>query len=551
MFNEWTKLRKEVNKKISEEEEVKMELSFKLIVRYIEFLMEKRMVVMNYKDYIEGSYAPVIKLKDITESYMLNPLVLGFIKSLLHLLQLLIKLHSVLFEMPKYLWNIRLGIALCVMREEYALISLFAHILKFYQISSPSQRDLNIDIKSLFKDFAVQYFRAVNFFNTLQLIPEFKERDETLFTLPWGLIDYLRTLKPDHEQEEILTLFQSIDDILDITIPQSVKHNIDGIEDSKSILKYMATVSKVERTPVRNRPRLNSIAFKEVANQFGFPCENIVHPVTQQQNEEEKLKTGNEENKFLYLPRTNNSLQKLITDELNKLDPAFVINMNEVSGITKLKEENSILKGVYRGTEVVIRTYINLNEEQINELRKELAILSLIRHPNITLFIGGGITPKKALCLITEFCNGGTVSQLLHDLSIPLNWKQKGKICLDTAKGMNSLHSYKIVFESLRSNKIFLVKQVKEESDPIIVKIGLISDKNNDIQFTAPEILQGEPYTAKSDVYSFGVLVWEVVTRSIPYKGMNHEEIINHVMKGGGRPDEKLIPEECPVLVLL
>merc|ERR1712087_776836 len=35
----------------------------------------------------------------------------------------------------------------------------------------------------------------------------------------------------------------------------------------------------------------------------------------------------------------------------------------------------------------------------------------------------------------------------------------------------------------------------------------------------APEVLRGEEYSKASDVYSFGMVVWEMVSRKIPFDG--------------------------------
>ena len=36
----------------------------------------------------------------------------------------------------------------------------------------------------------------------------------------------------------------------------------------------------------------------------------------------------------------------------------------------------------------------------------------------------------------------------------------------------------------------------------------------------APEVIGGHIYTEKADVYSYGVNLWELLTRKIPYDGM-------------------------------
>lgn len=41
------------------------------------------------------------------------------------------------------------------------------------------------------------------------------------------------------------------------------------------------------------------------------------------------------------------------------------------------------------------------------------------------------------------------------------------------------------------------------------------------IEYCAPEVLRGEPFTERCDVYSFGVVLWELLLRQRPYS--DHE----------------------------
>eukprot|EP01047_Picozoa_sp_COSAG01_P007737 COSAG01_NODE_296_length_19281_cov_212.029507_15_plen_118_part_00 len=58
----------------------------------------------------------------------------------------------------------------------------------------------------------------------------------------------------------------------------------------------------------------------------------------------------------------------------------------------------------------------------------------------------------------------------------------------------------------------------------------------------APEVLRGEEYSRSADIYSYGVILWEMVTREEPFKGINAFAIAFQV----GSDEQKLqIPEDC------
>ena len=46
----------------------------------------------------------------------------------------------------------------------------------------------------------------------------------------------------------------------------------------------------------------------------------------------------------------------------------------------------------------------------------------------------------------------------------------------------------------------------------------------------APEVLANRPYSLQADVYSFGVVLWEILTRQIPYQGVNPVFVPYYVM---------------------
>ena len=59
----------------------------------------------------------------------------------------------------------------------------------------------------------------------------------------------------------------------------------------------------------------------------------------------------------------------------------------------------------------------------------------------------------------------------------------------------------------------------------------------------APEILGGARFGEKADVYSFAMVAWEVLTRSLPFTGMNPVQIGLAVREQKLRPP---LPADCP-----
>ena len=84
----------------------------------------------------------------------------------------------------------------------------------------------------------------------------------------------------------------------------------------------------------------------------------------------------------------------------------------------------------------------NLPESRKKEFEREISALMKLRpQQNLVNFMGVSLTESE-LCVIMEFCNGGTLFEWLHvKKHVPLSWKQRLKIAIDVACGMNYLHT--------------------------------------------------------------------------------------------------------------
>jgi serine/threonine protein kinase len=125
--------------------------------------------------------------------------------------------------------------------------------------------------------------------------------------------------------------------------------------------------------------------------------------------------------------------------------------------------------------------------------------------------------------------NSCLARQLLHNELIPvLPFVLKAKMAYQTAKGMHFLHSSGIVHRDLKSMNLLLdSKWNVKVSDFGLTKFRAEMKKRSgaqlgSIHWSAPEILNESPDVdyVLTDVYSFGIILWEILTRGIPYYGL-------------------------------
>ncbi|CAM9188952.1 unnamed protein product [Choristocarpus tenellus] len=185
---------------------------------------------------------------------------------------------------------------------------------------------------------------------------------------------------------------------------------------------------------------------------------------------------------------------------------------------------------------------------------KELHVMVLLRS-EYTVNVYGAITKSPGrLVLLMEFMEGGDLRSLLSKDSAPLEEHFSHTLTLDIALGMEYLHSKGMIHGDLKSANILLnnknqakiadfgtVRTVEEYTTlATLHKPGLT------LKWSAPEVLNQERIRLESDVYSFGIVVWEIVTRKLPWADVGRPMDVLLEVCSGGRPD---IPDNAPSLL--
>ncbi|VDK48365.1 unnamed protein product [Anisakis simplex] len=185
-------------------------------------------------------------------------------------------------------------------------------------------------------------------------------------------------------------------------------------------------------------------------------------------------------------------------------------------------------------------------------LEKEADILSRIRHRNIIQFYGVSKTDPDFF-IVTEFAEGGSLYDYLHNPENPdLDFQQIISWAIQIASGVAYLHyeaPETIIHRDLKSKNIVLT------GEHICKLCDFGTSKNLTHSWTEPSwggtaawmspeiILQNEGITTATDVWSYAVVLWEMISREVPYKGLTEFCVYSLIAQKGVT---LVIPEKCP-----
>ncbi|TRY90443.1 hypothetical protein DNTS_011808 [Danionella cerebrum] len=165
--------------------------------------------------------------------------------------------------------------------------------------------------------------------------------------------------------------------------------------------------------------------------------------------------------------------------------------------------------------------------KKLLKIEKEAEILSVLSHRNIIKFYGA-ILEAPNYGIVTEYAGGGSLFDYLCSTeSEGISLEQIMTWAIDIAKGMHYLHAeapFKVIHRDLKSRNVVLT------ADFILKICDFGASKFHShtthmslvgtFPWMAPEVIQSLPVSETCDTFSYGVVLWEMLTREIPFQGL-------------------------------
>ncbi|KAK7250548.1 hypothetical protein RIF29_33054 [Crotalaria pallida] len=161
------------------------------------------------------------------------------------------------------------------------------------------------------------------------------------------------------------------------------------------------------------------------------------------------------------------------------------------------------------------------NEGYMETFVREVRSLSHVRHPNLVALLG--YCENETECfLVYELCHNGNLSEWLFGYDKVLSWIQRLKIAVDSARGLEFLHTYPggcIVHRDIKPSNILIDGNFQAKLSDFglsrVMDIGqsyVSSEVRGTFGYIDPEYRTNHHVNASGDVYSFGIVLLQLIS---------------------------------------
>jgi serine/threonine protein kinase/cytochrome c-type biogenesis protein CcmH/NrfG len=177
----------------------------------------------------------------------------------------------------------------------------------------------------------------------------------------------------------------------------------------------------------------------------------------------------------------------------------------------------------------------------------EARAAAALNHPNIATVHAIEETKDK-IFFVMEYIDGEALKKRIE--AVPLKIEEIMDIAVQVTAGLQAAHDKNIVHRDIKSSNILLTKEKQVKiTDFGLAKLGggaqitKTGTTVGTIAYMSPEQVQAHDVDHRSDLWSFGVLLYEMLTRQLPFQGDYEAAIIYEILNSDPLPIQKLRPD--------
>jgi serine/threonine protein kinase len=183
----------------------------------------------------------------------------------------------------------------------------------------------------------------------------------------------------------------------------------------------------------------------------------------------------------------------------------------------------------------------------------EAKAASRLDHPNLIRVLDYGQEPDGLLYIAMEYLEGCDLFALLGE-EWPLAHERIVDLLSQTLSGLAEAHEAGVLHRDLKPENILIVRRKGDEGRIVeLVKVGdfgiakIVEPADGPMrgegrklttaglvvgtpEYMSPEQARGESFDARSDVYAVGVILYQLLTRRLPFQGKSSIEVVFKAM---------------------
>ncbi len=160
--------------------------------------------------------------------------------------------------------------------------------------------------------------------------------------------------------------------------------------------------------------------------------------------------------------------------------------------------------------------------EFVRRFQQEASLVASLSHPNIVRIYDIDHDGETHL-IVMEYVDGGSLKALINRAGV-LPLRRVATIMDGLCSALDAAHAAGVIHRDIKPENILLTKEEQVKVSDFGIARAL--DRSNQTQtgmvfgsvsYFSPEQAQGRQATAKSDIYSSGIVLYEMLTRRLPF----------------------------------